>query len=243
MRLGAGPIPLREIGRPELESFAQAAVAASFDTVWLAESRGDGAGGGLAAAALLAQVVPIRIGVVLDAGLYHPLYMAEDIAIADLASQGRIEILLRGAAEEELRLLVLASSGAHIAFEGARFRVPAHLEANQPAPDRLALNPRPAQPVVPMWAMEPHDPVVRELGLGAAEAWRAGIRVPAPSGRWPGMVVCPEDVEAADLLRAAGDTAGYFLIAARTPEQVAVAGRRLIGPLRMPGFPEWINQQ
>jgi len=48
---------------------------------------------------------------------------------------------------------------------------------------------------------------------------------------------------AEDLLGAAGEVAAYFLIDARTPADVASAGRRLVGPLRMPGFPRWIGRQ
>ena len=57
------------------------------------------------------------------------------------------------------------------------------------------------------------------------------------------MLLCPGDVAAADLLRAAGKAASYFLVDASSPENVRSAGWRLVGPLRMPGFPEWINQQ
>jgi len=55
--------------------------------------------------------------------------------------------------------------------------------------------------------------------------------------------LCPGDVTAGDLLRAAGEAAAYFLVDASSPGNVRSAGRRLVGPLRMPGFPEWINQQ
>ena len=243
MRLGLGPIALAGTTRASLEALAKAAVAASFDSVWVAESRAGGVGGGLAAAAFLAQLVPIRVGAVLDGGLYHPLHMAEDIAIADLTSHGRVEVLLRGAPEEHVRLVLAALSGAHMRIDGPTLRVPARLEANQPAPDALALNPRPAQAVVPVWVDEAMQAIGRDLGVGVAAAWRAGTPAPAPSGRWPGMLLCPGDVAAGDLLRAAGEAAAYFLVGASSTENVRSAGRRLVGPLRMPGFPEWINQQ
>jgi alkanesulfonate monooxygenase SsuD/methylene tetrahydromethanopterin reductase-like flavin-dependent oxidoreductase (luciferase family) len=228
VRLGLGPIPLREIGRAELMSLAQAATAASFDAVWVAEDRAAGAGGGLAAAAMLAQLVPVRVGAVIDFGSYHPLYAAEDIAVADLASGGRIEVVLRGGTEEQVRLLLDALSGAHLRFDGAEIRVPGRLEANQPSPQSLALNPRPAQPAVPIWIE----------GVDAGE-WPAPV---AHSSRpWPPILICPGSVRPDELLRAAGPRAVYFLIAATSTEQVADAGRRLIGPLRMPEFPEWIN--
>lgn len=242
MRIGLGPISLATASRAHLEEFAAAAVAGSFDSVWVAEARAAGAGGGLAAAALLAQLVPIRVGAVLDFGGYHPLHAAEDIAVADLTSGGRIEVLIRGGSPEQLRLLVAALSGAHLRFDGDGLRVPARLEANEPVPARLALNPRPAQPALPLWVEGTAADLAAELGVGLAAAW-AGGAVPPGSGRWPGMVLCPGDVEAEDLLGAAGEGAAYFLIDTRTPADAASAGRRLVGPLRMPGFPQWIGRQ
>ena len=259
MRLGLGPVDLSGAPRQKVETLATQAVAASFDAVWVAESRADGVGGGLAAAALLGQVVPIRVGAVVDAGLYHPLFLAEDIAIADLTSEGRLEVVLRlgtsGVSryeaspdqswlKEHLHVLGAALSGAHIQWQGEHLRVPAQIDANQPAPSRLALNPRPFQPAVPIW-IEASETWLQEaaqkLGFGVAKRWKRGGRVPPATGRWPGMVLCPADVAADDLLRAAGDEAGYFLVAAQTAQEVASTGRRLAGPLRMPDFPEWIN--
>ena len=242
MRIGLGPISLALTSRSQLEALARAAVAASFDAVWVAESREEGVGGGLAAAAMLAQVVPIRVGAVVDFGAYHPLYLAEDIAVADITSGGRIEVLLRGGSEEQLRLLVEALSGAHLRFDGGSLRVPAHLGDNQPSPERLALNPRPAQPVVPLWVEHAGAQLINGLGVGMAARWRKGVRAPAPSGRWPGMLLCPRDVAAEDLL-AAVDAAAYFVVEAGTPAEGASTGRRLVGPLRMPDFPEWISRQ
>jgi alkanesulfonate monooxygenase SsuD/methylene tetrahydromethanopterin reductase-like flavin-dependent oxidoreductase (luciferase family) len=252
MRVGLGPIGLKVATRSRLESLGSAAVAASFDAIWVSESRAEGVGGGLAAAAMLAQAVPIRVGAAVDAGLYHPLHLAEDIAIADLTSQGRIEVLLRRSTgdakffEEFLRVLVAALSGAHIQWNGEHLRVPARLPANQPAPERLALNPRPAQPAVPIWVESSEKSVeqlARELGFGVAANFLHGAAVPAATGRWPGMLLCGADVEANDLLAAAGESAGYFVIVAKTPDEVASAGKRLAGPLRMPDFPQWINEQ
>ena len=261
MRLGLGPIALNGAPRTRITSLGREAMAASFDAVWVGESRAEGVGGGLAAAAMLAQAVPIRVGAAVDAGLYHPLHLAEDIAIADLTSQGRVEVLLRFSTEaaarydapvelvwleEFLTVLSAALSGAHIQFNGEHLRVPARIEANQPAPERLALNPRPAQPAVPIWVESPEpwlEDLARELGFGVTTHFKRGATVPAATGRWPGMVLCPADVDAHHLLAAAGESAGYFVIAADTLEEVAFAGKRLAGPLRMPDFPPWINEQ
>ncbi len=243
MRIGLGPISLARASRSQLEALAHAAVAASFDAIWVAESRDARAGGGLGAAAMLAQLVPIRVGAAVDFGAYHPLYLAEDIAVADLTSSGRIEVLLRGGSEEQVRLLVEALSGAHMRFDGESLHVPARLDDNQPSPQRLALNPRPAQPVVPIWLEGGGAQLATQVGVGFAVRWRKGIPAPAPAGRWPGMLLCPGDVAADDLLDAAGGAAAYFVVDASSAEEAASAGRRLAGPLRMPEFPEWVSQQ
>src|SRR5260370_40252526 len=100
MKLGLGPIGLKGATRSRLESLGAAAVAASFDAVWMGEPRSEGVGGGLAAAAMLAQAVPLRVGAAVDAGLYHPLRLAEDIPIADLTCQGRVEALLHRSSDD-----------------------------------------------------------------------------------------------------------------------------------------------
>jgi alkanesulfonate monooxygenase SsuD/methylene tetrahydromethanopterin reductase-like flavin-dependent oxidoreductase (luciferase family) len=239
MKVGLGPISLADTSREQLAELSRAAVAASFDSLWVSESRARSVGGGLAAAAMLAQLVAIRVGAVVDFGGYHPLYAAEDIAVADITSQGRLEVLLRGGSDEQLRLLVDAIGGAHLQFEGEQLRVPARLDANQPAPSKLALNPRPAQPAVPLWVEDIDPQAAALLGVGVATSWHR--EVPQVARPWPPMLLCPGDVRADELLQAAGGRATYFLIGANTPAAVAEAGRRLMGPLRMPDFPDWIN--
>ena len=45
MRLGLGPIGLKNATGGDLDSLGRQAVASSFDAVWVAESRADGVGG------------------------------------------------------------------------------------------------------------------------------------------------------------------------------------------------------
>ena len=250
MRLGLGPIAVGELSGRRLRDLAEAATAATFDCVWVAENRGAGAGGALAAAAMVAQWTPVRVGAVVDLGVYHPLHLAEDIAVADVASGGRIEVVLRAAhddpdvVKEHLHVLAAALAGAHIQWEGLHLRIPARLADNGPVPERLAVNPPPAQPVVPVWVLDPEDPwaaVAERLGFGAAQRFHAGVSVGPLRARMPRLVMCPGHVEPAELLAAAGDHPGYFVVAASTPEDVRSAGRRLVGPLRMPEFPDWVN--
>lgn len=252
MRLGLGPIRLERLSASDLRALAVAATASSFDCIWVAEARAEGVGGGLAAAALLAQLTPIRVGAVVDLGGYHPLHVAEDIAVCDLTTGGRLEVIvrlpgdasLRAALEEHLRILAAALSGAHLQWHGEHLKVPARMEANQPSPDRLALNPSPAQPAVPIW-VQPRDAEIEalaaKLGFGIAAMWPASGGVPEATGRLPGVVFCPSDVSAEALLAAAGNGPAYFIVDASDGAAAAAAGRRLAGPLRMPAFPEWVN--
>ena len=229
MKLGAGPLAL---GSPsDLRALAQAAVEASFDCLWL--------DGPPAAAAMVAQWVPVRVGAVVDIGIHHPLHIAEDIAVADLTCGGRLEVLLRpahedpGVVKEHMQVLAAALSGAHIQWEGLHLRVPARLADNGQVPQRLALNPRPMQPAVPAWVLD-----AERASFASARRWSAGMSI----GRrlhLPELVLCPARVEASELLEAAGEEPAYFVIAADSPAEARAAGRRLAGPLRMPEFPDW----
>ena len=131
-------------------------------------------------------------------------------------------------------MVALALSGAHVQWEGEELKIPARLDANQPAPSRLALNPQPFQPVVPIWVLD----VVR-AGFGVARGWNAAMTLGA--ARIPDLVLCPSDVEADDLLAAAENRPAYFLVAATAAGEAEALGRKLVGPLRMPEFPDWIN--
>ena len=250
MRLGLGPIDLAQQPAAELRALVEAAAAASFDCVWVAEARTRGVGGALAAAAMMARWAPIRVGAVVDLGLYHPLHLAEDIAVADLTSSGRLEVMLRPAhddpevVKEHMHVLALALSGAHIQWEGLHLRVPARLADNGPVPERLALNPRPMQPAVPIWVLDGQSEwtsLAEQLGYGVAWRWHSGLAFGPTRWRLPRAVLCPGSVASEDLLAAAGDQAGYFIVDAGTPVEARAAGRRLAGPLRMPEFPDWVG--
>jgi len=250
VRLGLGPIDLATTSARDLRALAEAAGSATFDAVWVAEARASHSGGGLAAAAMVAQWTPIRVGAVVDLGLYHPLHLAEDIAVADITCAGRLEVMLRPAHDdpevikEHLHVLASALAGAHIQWEGLHLRIPARLADNGPVPQRLAVNPPPVQPVVPAWILDPASEwsaLADRLGFGIASPWHAGLGIEASRSRLPRVVLCPQYTEAAALLAAAGEQAGYFVVAAPTPADVADAGRRLVGPLRMPDFPDWVH--
>jgi len=250
VRVGAGPFDLTTFSGGALRAAAEQAAAASFDSVWVAERRSSGAGGALAAATMVAQWTPVRVGAVVEIGAYHPLHLAEDIAVADVATAGRLEVVLRPAHDdpdvikEHLHVLSAALAGAHIQWEGLHLRIPARLADNGFVPQRLAINPPPMQPAVPAWFLDADEVLgahASRLGFGTAAPFQAGAPVPPTWSRLPSLVMCRGHVDAEQLLAAAGDGSAYFLVAVETAEDVRLAGRRLVGPLRMPEFPDWVH--
>ncbi len=261
MRLGLGPIALRDFAAADIKQMARTAESAGYDSIWVSESRGQGAGGGLAAAAFLAELVAIRVGVVVQAGLYHPLHLAEDIAVADVATRGRVEVAItqgdspaarrygvpRSAARlaEEIAIVRTALSGAHFRHEGRYYRIPANLPANGTTPARLAVNPAPAQPSVPMWldaGLPRSAALTRRHGLGLLLAWDdRHMRNRSNAPGLPAALLSPPSASVAELIAAAEAGASYFLIGAATVSEAEAAGTRLIAALRMPGPPAWVT--
>ena len=105
------------------------AEAQGFDAVWVAaeDVAGGAAGRSLFAAAQLAeQTQEIEIGLwsVLDPGL-HPLRLAEDLAVLDIVSGGRLHWAPTGPdLAEPLEIILKAWSGEPFAHEGPRFEFP-----------------------------------------------------------------------------------------------------------------------
>ncbi|MHB8617974.1 MAG: LLM class flavin-dependent oxidoreductase [Chloroflexota bacterium] len=262
MRFGLGPLSLAHFDGRALIRMAEAAEAAGFDALWLAEDRAAGAGGGLAAAAFVAQHTVLSVGVAVAFDLYHPLHLAEDSAVADLASGGRVELLLTpsppaaavrygvaavgGRREEELSVLAQALAGSHVRFKGRHLSVPAELPENQPSPTGLAVNPRPAQARIPGWLAvteASQRELARSLGFGGAvRLEEREYFVQAPPAALPDIALCPGHVSVAELQAVAGQGAGYFLIGASTDEQ-ARAASPIFARMRMADLPDWVLAQ
>jgi alkanesulfonate monooxygenase SsuD/methylene tetrahydromethanopterin reductase-like flavin-dependent oxidoreductase (luciferase family) len=105
------------------------AEAQGFDAVWVAaeDVAGGAAGRSLFAAAQLAertQEIEIGLWSVLDPGL-HPLRLAEDLAVLDIVSGGRLHWAPTGPdLAEPLEIILKAWSGEPFAHEGPRFEFP-----------------------------------------------------------------------------------------------------------------------
>lgn len=154
------------------------------------------------AAALASRVGDIRIAALLDGGDRHPVELAEEAAVVDVASGGRLILAVRPAAGHEeaygelLDLLRLCFAARPFRFEGARWTVPAGLPQNVHNPEtRVRVTPAPAQARLELWGAGAgagrDEALVRGLGHLAdasdddatlAAAWNATASTPAALG-------------------------------------------------------------
>jgi alkanesulfonate monooxygenase SsuD/methylene tetrahydromethanopterin reductase-like flavin-dependent oxidoreductase (luciferase family) len=187
---------------------AEAADRLGLDLLWL-----EAAGGGdalVAAAFLAARTSAVRL-VACAPATAHPIHVAEEAVVADLASGGRLGLVLEqaGATAEllaEVAEVVLAATGPRpFRHAGPRWTLPAA------GAGRLAVTPQPAQLELPVWLAGPDGAsAARALGLshvslaeaGAAAEWAAA----AGARRRPAVrpVACTHagDVDDAALARA-----------------------------------------
>jgi alkanesulfonate monooxygenase SsuD/methylene tetrahydromethanopterin reductase-like flavin-dependent oxidoreductase (luciferase family) len=206
----------------------------------------------VAAAALAARVGAIRIAAEVEVGDAHPIEVAEEAAVVDVASGGRLILVATpapGRAErvgEALDLIRTALSPAPFAFEGPTWRVPANLPANEHNPERRArLTPSPAQPRLEVWGAGEGREAALARGLGylagaddapsdLGAAWDRAAAALGPAGigaararreRWdddPAALVAR--------LRAGREAFGQSWAVVRAPGAAALAISRLVRP-------------
>jgi len=141
----------------DLAEAGRSALSAGLDGVLLRTSRTLPAPL-VAAAALAGRVPSIRIAAHVEVGESHPLEVAEEAAVVDVASGGRLILLAEpapgreGRYAEALDLVRTALAPRPFRFEGATWRVPANLPENVYAVERWArLTPAPIQPRLEIW--------------------------------------------------------------------------------------------
>lgn len=191
MRFGLGPFgieTLAEGGPAAYESlFATAELGerSGFDSIWLAERHFSADGHCpspfTVAAALGAKTRAMRVGVFAVLGLVHPLYVAEDAAVADNALNGRLIFAPSNAAhaemvgygvlpadyearfDESLEVVLSAFAPNPFRHEGRFWRIPANMpeHGEAAANERVASTPKPAQLELPVWPTGFHEPGVR----------------------------------------------------------------------------------
>ena len=99
----------------------------------------------------------VRVAVRVTLGLEHPVLIAEEIAVLDNVSNGRVIVLAdtgqldEAAAGDEVAVLREALASRPVEHEGPVWKVPAGLPANATAPPSISVTPKPAQLEVPFW--------------------------------------------------------------------------------------------
>jgi alkanesulfonate monooxygenase SsuD/methylene tetrahydromethanopterin reductase-like flavin-dependent oxidoreductase (luciferase family) len=170
-----------------LATQARIAESAGFDLVWLHEDPARGVPNVfLAGASLASDTRGLRVGLQAKVGMLHPVYVAEDAAVCDLALEGRSILAIEAAdgcgadLAEAVRILLSAHRPRPFRSEGPRWPTPADLEANAFSHDeRVRVTPAPAQPELPTWihgdvdvASEFGLPIVAETLDAGTIAWR-----------------------------------------------------------------------
>jgi alkanesulfonate monooxygenase SsuD/methylene tetrahydromethanopterin reductase-like flavin-dependent oxidoreductase (luciferase family) len=182
MRFGLGPFGLEAYAGKDVRTahadmlhLVDVAEDRGFDSAWIAERHfaedGYCPAPAVAAAAIAARTTAMRIGILGILGLTHPLYSAEEAAVVDNASNGRVIFAPMNATPGEMAgygvssddydarftesVEVVLKAWAPSAFrhEGPFWRIPANLPEHGEAAtaQRLTSTPKPAQIELPMW--------------------------------------------------------------------------------------------
>lgn len=157
-----------------------------FDVAWTDESLTPAPL--VAVAALAATTASPRLAAAVTAGA-HPILLAEEAAVADLACKGRLVLVLtadeRGLLHETVELVLRAWAARPFTHKGSRWSVPAGLPEHEHADERVRVTPSPAQLEPTIWlAGEAAESVAAEWGLApicdsdaaAAAFWAAAER-------------------------------------------------------------------
>lgn len=127
----------------------------------------------VSAAAVAAGVDEVLVAAEVEIGARHPVEIAEEAAVTDLASGGRLVLVARPAEAaperyaESLDVIRHALAARPFRFEGAHWRVPMNLPQNVHQPEeRVRVTPAPAQPRLEIWGAGPGRAAALERALG-----------------------------------------------------------------------------
>jgi alkanesulfonate monooxygenase SsuD/methylene tetrahydromethanopterin reductase-like flavin-dependent oxidoreductase (luciferase family) len=200
------------------------------------------------AAAVAVATTTVRILVGVDVGAEHPVTLAEEIAVVDNVSNGRLGVIAEigalpvEAATEDVAVLRASWSGRPVAHRGARWRVPADLPGHA-APPAVMVTPQPTQLEVPLWVAGAAAPsVAAALSL----PWVAGT--PADIDRSatvaPGRTELSGDLDDDRHVVLEWSTAGatHLLCALSGPATIEALSRWLQPEVAMVAFPRVITR-
>ncbi len=140
---------------PDNDRLAWAAAADEAGFFGVAVLTGEGGVDAVRAAAVAVATCDTRLIVRVELGLEHPVTLAEEIAVLDNVSAGRVVALLdagsltAGAAREDVDLFRTSLEARPVQHRGARWTVPAGL--NEQSTESIIVTPEPVQVEVPVW--------------------------------------------------------------------------------------------
>lgn len=232
---------------PAGDEVAAAAAAESVGVTFVHVAATAGAEAAVAAAvAAMTSSVRIVVSAVLADDL--PVTIAEEIAVLDNLSNGRIGVIAElgslavEAAAEDVTLLRASWSGRPIAHVGSRWRVPAGIDGHV-APPAVMVTPFPAQLELPLWvAGAAAGQVGQRLGLPVVAASPDDVDATAPVA--PGRTELSGDVTTDRSTVMAWAEAGATHLACTLPGPAALEDlARWLGPeVGMVSFPRVVAE-
>jgi alkanesulfonate monooxygenase SsuD/methylene tetrahydromethanopterin reductase-like flavin-dependent oxidoreductase (luciferase family) len=200
------------------------------------------------AAAVAATTSAVRIVVRLHLGDEHPTTLAEEIAVVDNVSNGRVAVLADlgaldvDAAVDDLTLLRDSWLGRPLHRTGPRWQVAAGLPGHR-APPAVIVSPSPAQLVVPLWICgAAADDVTAALAVPSVAEGPADVDPQSPVA--PGRAQLTGDVDADRALVLAWSAAGatHILCELGGSATVESLARWLIPEVAMIDFPRVVTE-
>jgi alkanesulfonate monooxygenase SsuD/methylene tetrahydromethanopterin reductase-like flavin-dependent oxidoreductase (luciferase family) len=200
------------------------------------------------AAAVAVATTTVRILVGVDVGAEHPVTLAEEIAVVDNVSNGRLGVVAEigalpaDAAGEDVAVLRAAWSGRPVAHRGARWQVPAGLPGHV-APPAVMVTPSPAQLAVPLWvAGTEARSVATALSLPCVAGTPAAVDRSATVA--PGRTELSGDLDDDRHVVLEWSTAGatHLLCTLSGPATIEALSRWLQPEVAMVAFPRVITQ-
>lgn len=186
-----------------------------------------------------------RLLVTLHLGHDNPVTLAEEVAVLDLISGGRVVVVVApdslapDDADEELALLRAAWSGRAVQHDGSRWHVPAGLDGHV-APASVMVTPKPAQVDMPVWVAPSW------AGSGQVRVVVEPADVDAAAAVAPGLAALTGDLDTDRQTVLAWAAAGATHLLCRLPhgdkatEALALIARWLAPEVGMVAFPRVI---
>jgi alkanesulfonate monooxygenase SsuD/methylene tetrahydromethanopterin reductase-like flavin-dependent oxidoreductase (luciferase family) len=200
------------------------------------------------AATVVAATTAVRVVVGLHVGVEHPTTLAEEIAVLDNLSNGRMGVLAElgsldpDDAIEDITVLRASLSGRPLAHRGRRWRVPAGLLGHV-APPAVMVTPPPAQLEVPLWVSgAAATDVAATLAVPPVVDDPGEIEASSPVA--PGRARLSGDVDADRDVVLAWSSAGatHVLCSLDGSATVEVVARWLQPEVAMVGFPRVVTE-